>query len=87
MVNAWRAYANIEAPEVAEAAIYWASDAQNLSETVRQIIPEPPSVDAPIFLTEQEMRWMGFVAYGLLPFGMLLLGAAVWWVRRPTHAA
>lgn len=87
MLNEWRAYTNIEAPEIAEATIYWASDAQNFSETVRQLVPEPPTVDAPIFLTEAQLRGMGFVAYGLLPFGMLLLGVAVWWYRRPSHAA
>lgn len=86
MQNEWRAYTNIEAPEVSEAAIYWASDAQNFSDIVRQLNPEPPAPDQPIFITESQLRWMSFVAIGVIPFSLLALGLLVWWLRRPTHA-
>ena len=85
MQNEWRAYTNIEAPEVSEAAIYAVSDAQNFSEVVRQLNPEPPAPDQPIFITESQLRWMSFVATGVIPFAMLALGGLVWWVRRPSH--
>ncbi|MGJ3238091.1 MAG: Gldg family protein [Anaerolineae bacterium] len=87
MQNEWRAYTNIEAPEVAESAIFWASDAQNFSDIVRQLRPEPPTPDQPIFITQDQLRWMGFVVTGVIPFGMLLLGLAVRWLRRTRHSA
>lgn len=87
MENQWRVYSNIEAPEVAESAIYWASDAQNFSDVVRQLVPEPPALDEPIFLQQNQLGWMGFVVTGVIPFGMLLLGLLVWWVRRPSAVA
>ncbi len=87
MENQWRVYANIEAPEVAESTIYWASDAQNFSDVVRQLVPEAPELDEPIFLQQTQLSWMGFVVTGVIPFGMLLLGLLVWWVRRPSAIA
>lgn len=86
MQNEWRAYTNIEAPEVSEAAIYRASDAQNFSDEVRQLDPEPPALDQPIFITQSQFRWMGYIISVVVPFGMLILGFLVWWLRRPTHA-
>lgn len=86
MQNEWRTYANIEAPEVSEAAIYRASDARNFSDEVRQLIPEPPALDQPIFITQSQFRWMGYLISEVVPFGLLILGFLVWWLRRPTHA-
>ncbi len=82
MQNEWRAYSNIEAPEISESAIFWASEAQNFSDVVRQLTPDPNEADAPVFLTEAQLRWMGIVAWGVLPFSMLILGLLVWGARR-----
>ena len=82
MENEWRAYSNIEAPEISQSAIFWASEAQNFSDVVRQLTPDPNEADAPILLSEAQVRWMGIVAWGVLPFGMLLLGLLVWGARR-----
>lgn len=82
MQNEWRAYSNIEAPEISESAIFWASEAQNFSDVVRQLTPDPNQADDPVILTEAQLRWMGIVAWGVLPFSMLLLGLLVWGVRR-----
>ncbi len=83
MQNEWRAYSNIEAPEVSEAAIYWVSEAQNFSDVVRQLTPEPPEPDQPIFITAAQLRWMSYVMTFVIPFGMLIVGGFVWMARRP----
>ncbi|GAB5494477.1 MAG: hypothetical protein Phog2KO_46920 [Phototrophicaceae bacterium] len=82
MQNEWRAYSNIEAPEISQSAIFWASEAQNFSDVVRQLTPDPNEADSPVFVTEAQVRWMGIVAWGLLPFSMLVLGLLVWGARR-----
>lgn len=82
MRNEWRQFGNIEAPEFAESMVLWASEAQNFSEVVRQLVPEANVQDTPVVILESQTRWMGFVSLFLLPFGMLGIGLLVWWLRR-----
>ncbi|MEO1644172.1 MAG: Gldg family protein, partial [Chloroflexota bacterium] len=81
MLNEWRQFREVEAPETMESAILWASDARNFSDEVRTLNPEPNTADLPIFLTQEDVGWMGFISLFLLPFGMLGIGIVVWWLR------
>lgn len=83
LLNEWRPYGNIESPEFAEGIILWASEAQNFSEIVRELVPEPNQQDAPMSILDSQVRWISFISLFVLPFGMLIIGFLVWWSQRP----
>lgn len=85
--NDYRQYRDIVSPEVVMSAIVWSSDAQDFANDINRLIPEAPTSDEPILVTDAQLQWMGVTALVFLPFGTLALGLLVWWLRRKSRLA
>ncbi len=51
------------------------------------IVSDPSAQDTPVFADQQTIRNINFITVILLPFGVLALGALVWWFGRERGAA
>jgi hypothetical protein len=51
------------------------------------IVSDPNTQDVPVFADQQTLRNINFITVILLPFGVLAIGALVWWFSRERGAA
>jgi hypothetical protein len=51
------------------------------------IVSDPSAQDTPVFADQQTIRNINFITVILLPFGVLVIGALVWWFGREQGAA
>lgn len=82
LLNSYRGYREISSPEFVLAAVSWASEARDFASTIRNIVPEPPTQDTPVYV-RPDHSWMGLVAILGLPGLLLAIGILVWFVQRP----
>jgi len=77
---------NVQNIEVAFNSIVWATNFDNFFQQISIVQQEDPT-QTPILLSEQDLRNYSFITLGLVPFGILALGALVWWANRERRTA
>ncbi len=67
---------------VARQALFWSTDYENFVGAIASIPQTFNQSDRPLVLTPSEALTINTVSLFVLPFGVLLLGGVVWWMRR-----
>lgn len=64
-------------------AVFWATDYDSVAGALADLPPIENPADAPIFIAQAgTTTTINLIVLGLLPFGILAAGIAVWWARR-----
>lgn len=79
--DSYTLFQNIDNLSVAFNSLIWATNFDSYFNQIN-IQPRQRPQDAPLFADTQTLRNITFVTVGLLPFGILAIGIAVWWVNR-----
>lgn len=83
IVNGARGFTDVANPDLMRQSLNWVTEFENFADAISRITPEvDENIDAPVFVTDSDRSFMGFVAIVLLPFGVLGVGIFQWWLRR-----
>lgn len=67
---------------LAQESFFWATDYESAVGALADLPPIGNTQDVPIVVGVGVTTTVNLIVLGLLPFGVLLTGVAVWWVRR-----
>lgn len=81
-INAFGFASNIANLDVALNSLVWATNFNDFFAQVTVQSPQRPQ-DTPIFVNQQTAAFINLLTIFVLPFGVLLVGALVWWNGRP----
>ncbi|HYO88367.1 MAG TPA: Gldg family protein, partial [Candidatus Limnocylindrales bacterium] len=79
-------FSNVDNFQVSVNGAVWATNFNNYMAQVTVQQAQTPQ-DTPVYADAQMLRTIGFVTLYALPFGILLLGAGVWWTARSRRQA
>lgn len=79
-------FSNVDNFQVSVNGAVWATNFNNYVTQVTVQQAQRPQ-DTPVYADAQMLRTIGFVTLYALPFGILLLGAGVWWSARSRRQA
>jgi len=87
--NVWRQFDGfgIRNFEVARRSIFWAGEYDTFLANLPTISFEALPQDTPLLADAQQLGVVQFVTLLVMPFGVLALGAFVWWLRRERRPA
>lgn len=85
-IDTYTMFTNVDNFQVSVNGAVWATNFNNYVAQVTVQQAQRPQ-DTPIYADAQMLRTIGFVTLYALPFGILLLGAGVWWSARSRRQA
>ena len=69
-------------PYLMQAAIFWTTGYDEFSASLATVRPVEEIPGDQVTLQESDVSYIRFVTIILIPFGSLLIGIAIWWLRR-----